>query len=100
MTNMLKGKPDSEEKIKQLEERKRKDEAEMQVEMNERKTKKTQEIKDQYKASDIKISFETIRDAMRIWGQLRPQTAANSVVKETIMPKYADRNERNKEETK
>jgi hypothetical protein len=36
--------------------------------MNERKTKKTQEIKDQYKASDIKISFETIRDAMRIWG--------------------------------
>jgi hypothetical protein len=36
--------------------------------MNEKKAKRTQEIKDQYNATDIKISFEAIRDAMRIWG--------------------------------
>lgn len=46
MINMLKGKPDSEEKIRQQEERKRKDEQEMQQEMNETKARRTQEIKD------------------------------------------------------
>lgn len=75
MINMLKGKPDSEEKIRNLEEKKRKDEQEMQAEMNETKQKRTQEIKDNFnkQAGQIKINFEGVRDGMREWGQLRPQ---------------------------
>ena len=67
MTNMLKGKQDSEEKIKQLEEKKRKDEQEMLQELNETKAKRTQEIKDSYnkKSGEVRISFEAVRDAMR-----------------------------------
>ena len=88
MMNMLKGKPDSEEKIKSLEEKKRKDEQEMQQEMNELKQKRTQEIKESYnkKAGEIRINFEAIRDAMREWGQLRPQQLGKqeSVPKETL----------------
>ena len=67
---MLKGKADQEEKIKQLEERKRKDEQEMQAEMNETKARRTQEIKDKYnkQSADVRISFEAVRDGMREWG--------------------------------
>ena len=74
MMNMLKGKVDQEEKIKQLEERKRKDEQEMQQEMNDIKAKKTQEIKDKFnkQSGDIRINFEAVRNAMRAWGQLQP----------------------------
>jgi uncharacterized protein with von Willebrand factor type A (vWA) domain len=70
MMNMLKGKVDQEEKIKQLEEKKRKDEQEMQAEMNEIKAKRTQEIKDKYnkQAGEVRMKFEAIRDAMREWG--------------------------------
>jgi hypothetical protein len=67
MINMLKGKQDSEEKIKLLEEKKRKDEQEMLQELNETKTKRTQEIKDSYnkQAGEVRISYEAVRDAMR-----------------------------------
>lgn len=83
MMNMLKGKPDQEEKLKGLEEKKRQEEAEMQQEMNENKALKTQEIKDKFNksAQDVRISFDIVRDAMRVWGQLRP-TETNKVVKE------------------
>ena len=37
MMNMLKGKPDQEEKLKGLEEKKKQEESEMQQEMNEKK---------------------------------------------------------------
>ena len=70
MMNMLKGKQDSEEKIKLLEEKKRKDEQEMLQDLNETKARRTQEIKDIYnkQSGEVRISFEAVRDAMRIWG--------------------------------
>ncbi len=90
MMNMLKGKPDSEEKIKNLEEKKRKDEQEMQSEMNETKTKRTQEIKDKYnkQSGEIRINFEGVRDGMREWGQLRP-LQQNSQLKAETVPKQS-----------
>jgi len=53
-----------------LEERKRKDEQEMQAEMNETKARRTQEIKDKYnkQSADVRISYEAVRDGMREWG--------------------------------
>ena len=50
-----------------LEEKKRKDEQEMLQELNEMKTKRTQEIKDSFnkQAGEVRISYEAVRDAMR-----------------------------------
>ena len=42
----------------------------MQSEMNETKTKRTQEIKDKYnkQSGEVRINFEGVRDGMREWG--------------------------------
>ena len=75
MLNMLKGKPDAEEKTKQIEEKKKVEEQQVTKELIDKKTERVNQIKEGYneKAAEVKVDYLEIKKAVIAWSQTKAQ---------------------------